>query len=217
MRAPDEKFDLRLLTLTRSFFLFFGTFDAIVLIASIYTFFPTEHLDKAAQAMQHFQWSTERFEAMSGQSALAKAAAVTLRTFSTRLKQTLQWEAFYPSADALSTSSNTPASHTQVKLNSVVSNSDAILSHSDTEFSPSRPKMQFRFLNDGPPAALYDFSLIEPIYATSDIVYNDLIGSLDLQTPFSPDSNAYLPQFHGNFSSNSIWSFLNNDFDYANT
>ncbi|PNP45385.1 hypothetical protein THARTR1_10936 [Trichoderma harzianum] len=160
----------------KTFFLFFGTFDAIVLIASIYIFFPHDHLDKAAQAMQHVQWSTERFEAMSCQSALAKAAAVTLRTFSARLKQTLHWEACYPSADAPSVSTNTPGSHMQAKLDSLASYSDAISSCSDTGLSPSRPKMLLRFPNDGPPAALYDLSFIEPIYATSDIVYNDLFG-----------------------------------------
>ncbi|KAF3076266.1 hypothetical protein CFAM422_001789 [Trichoderma lentiforme] len=217
LQAQREHFESIEENQYKTFFLFFGTFDAIVLIASIYTFFPTENLDKAAQAMQHFQWSTERFEAMSGQSALAKAAAVTLHTFSTRLKKTLQWEACYPSADALSTSTNTPGSHMQAKLHGLVSYSDDLSSCSDRGLSPSRPKMQPRFPNDEPPAALYDLSFIEPIYATSDIVYNDLIGSWDLQTAFSPDSNAYLPQFHGNFSSNSVWSFLNNDFDYANT
>ncbi|KAJ4854713.1 fungal specific transcription factor domain-containing protein [Trichoderma breve] len=217
LQAQREHFESIEENQYKTFFLFFGTFDAIVLIASIYTFFPTDHLDKAAQAMQHFQWSTERFEAMSGQSALAKAAAITLRTFSTRLKKTLQWEACYPSVDALSTSTNTPGSHMQAKLDGLASYSDAISSCSDTGLSPSGSKMQLRFPNDGPPVALYDLSSIEPIYATSDIVYNDLFGSLDLQTPFSPDSNPCLPQFHGNFSSNSIWSFLNNDFDYANT
>lgn len=217
LQAQREHFESIEENQYKTFFLFFGTFDAIVLIASIYTFFPTEHLDKAAQAMQHFQWSTERFEAMSGRSALAKAAAVTLRTFSTRLKQTVQWAACYPSTDALSTSTNTPGSHMEAKPDGLTSYSDTISSQSDTGFSPSGSKMQLRFPNDGPPAALYDLSFIEPIYATSDIVYNDLFGGLDLQIPFGPDPNSYLPQFHGNFSSNSIWSFLNNDFDYANT
>lgn len=217
LQAQREHFDSIDENQYKTFFLFFGTFDAIVLIASIYIFFPEDHLDKATQAMQHFQWSTERFEAMSGYSALAKAAAVTLRTFSARLKQTIQWETCYPLADAPSVSTNTPGSHMQTKLDNLATYSDVISSYSDTGLSPSGSKLQLRFPNDGPPAALYDLSFIEPIYATSDIVYNDLIGSLDLQTPFGLDTDPYLPQFNGNFSSNSIWSFLNNSLDYTNT
>ncbi|KAK4065903.1 transcriptional regulator family: Fungal Specific TF [Trichoderma aggressivum f. europaeum] len=217
LQAQREHFESIEENQYKTFFLFFGTFDAIVLIASIFIFFPQDHLDKGAQAMQHFQWSTERFEAMSGQSALARAAAVTLRTFSARLKQTIQWETCYPSADALSVSINTPSSHMQAKRDNLASYSDAVSSYSDTGLSPSGPKMKLRFPNDEPPAALYDFSSIEPIYAISDIVYNDLIGSSDLQTPFSFDNDPYLPQFNGNFSNNSIWSLLNNSLDYTNT
>lgn len=199
-----------------------------MLIASIYIFFPADHWDKLAQAMQHFQWSTERFETMSGHNSLAKAAAVTLRTFSARLKQTLQWEACYPSVDDLPSSTITPGSHMQAwslqseldrqsELDSLVFYSDAISRCSDTGVSPSGPKMQLRFPNEGPPAALFDLSVIEPTYATNDLVYNDLIGSLELQTPFSPSSNPCLPRFNGNFSNNSIWSILNNSFYYTKT
>ncbi|KAL7911547.1 fungal-specific transcription factor domain-containing protein [Trichoderma velutinum] len=212
LQAQREQFESINEKLYKTFLLFFGTFDAVVLIASIYIFFPEDHLDKAAQAMQHFQWSTERFETMSSQSALAKAAAVTLRTFSARLKQTLQWEACYSSTDAPPSSTNTPGSHMQAQLDSLISYSDAISSCSDIGLSPSGPKMQLRFPNDGPPAALSNLSFIEPIYATSDIVYNDLSGILDLGTPFNLDSDPYFPQFNGNFSDNSIWSLLNNNF-----
>ncbi|KXX73837.1 Multidrug resistance regulator 1 [Madurella mycetomatis] len=73
----------------KTFSLFFGTFDAIVLMASIYILFPKEHLDLVQKALQHFQWAVERFEAMSARNSLAKAALGVLHAIYLRLKKSL--------------------------------------------------------------------------------------------------------------------------------
>ncbi|KAL2020765.1 hypothetical protein VTK56DRAFT_7963 [Thermocarpiscus australiensis] len=73
----------------KTFSLFFGTFDAIVLMASIYILFPKEHPDLVQDALKHFQWAVERFKAMSSRNALAKAALGVLHAIYVRLKRSL--------------------------------------------------------------------------------------------------------------------------------
>ncbi|KAK1760644.1 fungal-specific transcription factor domain-containing protein [Echria macrotheca] len=73
----------------KTFSLFFGTFDAIVLMASVYILFPKEHRDLVQNALQHFQWAVERFEAMSERNALARAALGVLQAIFVRLKKSL--------------------------------------------------------------------------------------------------------------------------------
>lgn len=45
----------------RNFLLFFGSFDAAVLMASIFIFFPREHADLASKALVEFQETQSRF------------------------------------------------------------------------------------------------------------------------------------------------------------
>ncbi|KAK0732709.1 hypothetical protein B0T21DRAFT_452261 [Apiosordaria backusii] len=75
--------------LYKTFALFFGTFDAIVLMAAIYILFPREHPELVQSALQHFQWAVERFEAMSERNALAKAALGVLHAIRLRLRRSL--------------------------------------------------------------------------------------------------------------------------------
>ncbi|KAJ3555855.1 hypothetical protein NPX13_g10268 [Xylaria arbuscula] len=58
----------------RTYSLFFGTFDAVVMVASIYILFPKEHLEMLDQARQHFQWAVDRFEKMAERNHLARSA-----------------------------------------------------------------------------------------------------------------------------------------------
>jgi hypothetical protein len=70
--------------------LFFGTFDAVVLMASILILFPKENVEYVPTALQHFQWAMERFEAMSERNKLAAAARNVLKAVYTRLKSALR-------------------------------------------------------------------------------------------------------------------------------
>ncbi|CAJ2510747.1 Uu.00g063720.m01.CDS01 [Anthostomella pinea] len=71
----------------RTFALFFGTFDAIVMIASIYILFPKEHPELLSKTRQHFQWAVERFETMARRNRLAQAALGVLHAIWIRFKK----------------------------------------------------------------------------------------------------------------------------------
>ncbi|KAK3320745.1 hypothetical protein B0T19DRAFT_247149 [Cercophora scortea] len=74
----------------KMFSLFFGTFDAIVLMASIYILFPKEHQQLVKDALRHFQWAVERFQAMSEHNGLARAAVGVLQAIYLRLRKALR-------------------------------------------------------------------------------------------------------------------------------
>ncbi|KAL8346280.1 hypothetical protein RB598_000268 [Gaeumannomyces tritici] len=78
--APDEH---------RSFAVFFGTFDAIVLLATVFVLFPREHPDLLPDALQHFSWAVERFEVLSRRNNLARSAVAVLRAIWVRLQRSL--------------------------------------------------------------------------------------------------------------------------------
>jgi hypothetical protein len=73
----------------KTFSLFFGTFDAIVMMASIYILFPKEHPELLNNALQHFHWGVERFEAMAERNRLAGAALGVLNAIYIRLKKAI--------------------------------------------------------------------------------------------------------------------------------
>lgn len=73
----------------KTFSLFFGTFDAIVMMASIYILFPREHPELLNNALNHFQWGVERFEAMAERNRLAAAALGVLNAIYIRLKKAI--------------------------------------------------------------------------------------------------------------------------------
>ncbi|KAK6845368.1 fungal specific transcription factor domain-containing protein [Apiospora arundinis] len=73
----------------KTFSLFFGTFDAIVMVASIYILFPKEHPELLRSAMQHFQWGVQRFETMAARNRLAHAALSVLNAIYIRLKKAM--------------------------------------------------------------------------------------------------------------------------------
>ncbi|KAM7184641.1 hypothetical protein V8F20_012124 [Naviculisporaceae sp. PSN 640] len=68
----------------KMFSLFFGTFDAIVLVAAVYILFPQENRSMVNIAVRHFAWAAERFRAMSGRNGLARAALGVLKAVEVR-------------------------------------------------------------------------------------------------------------------------------------
>lgn len=73
----------------RMFSLFFGTFDSLVLMATIYILFPKEHPELVPDVIQHFRWSVERFELMADHFSLARSALGVLQAIYLRLRKTL--------------------------------------------------------------------------------------------------------------------------------
>lgn len=73
----------------KTFSLFFGTFDSLVLLATIYILFPKEHHDLLPEAIQHYRWSTERFEIMKEHYGLARSALSVLHANYARMRKAL--------------------------------------------------------------------------------------------------------------------------------
>ncbi|KAK4243787.1 hypothetical protein C7999DRAFT_17908 [Corynascus novoguineensis] len=233
----------------KTFSVFFGTFDAIVLMASIYILFPKEHPDMVQRAVQHFHWAVERFEAMSTRNSLAKAALGVLHAICLRMSKALglsklaAQKLLIPgsastspangSVDGSTASSTVFSPCTTASYNpspsmgsSRTSMSTAAVSTSGDDLSPSQhcnlngvpqqgvccntntdfasapsnpppaPAPDFNFdldpdlfainpstsssntNNDNPfdwnPPSDFDWSSLQPIYATSDLVYHNL-------------------------------------------
>ncbi|RYP14030.1 hypothetical protein DL765_006633 [Monosporascus sp. GIB2] len=71
----------------KTFALFFGTFDAVVMVASIYILFPREHPEVLPSAVRHFRWAVERFELMAPRNRLASAALGVLNAIYIRFRK----------------------------------------------------------------------------------------------------------------------------------
>ncbi|KAK3944540.1 OMPdecase-domain-containing protein, partial [Diplogelasinospora grovesii] len=239
----------------KTFSLFFGTFDAIVLMAAIFVLFPKEHRDLVQSALQHFTWAVERFEAMSDRNKLAKAALGVLQAIYVRLKKTLGISCSSAKAMLLNSAPTTTTGSSYGGGNSPFSFADP----------PSTAAvMGDSFLNNlangggggggmggssdggggnggggeaGGAFELGDWNLpgnfnwanLQPIYATSDLIYNDLVGNPDHLSSNDGDNTAtmsmgnnnndmsgtqqqqsQLPwQFAGDFGSDSVWNLLN--------
>ncbi|KAK4122876.1 hypothetical protein N657DRAFT_575086 [Parathielavia appendiculata] len=207
--------------LYKTFSLFFGTFDAIVLMASIYILFPKEHPELVRDALQHFQWAVQRFEAMSQRNPLAKAALGVLHAIYMRLKKSLGISASRPAGitngrltgSSRDTAANDISSTVDASFNpSQSTDSKSSLSiftppTTEDEFSPPQisqtsgvlqregnaaPSFNFNLdpdlfagsntsnsdgqLDWNPPND-FDWASVQPIYATSDLLYHDLMGS----------------------------------------
>ncbi|KAK3344690.1 hypothetical protein B0H65DRAFT_572953 [Neurospora tetraspora] len=88
LRAQRTHFEmLRKEMRQKTFALFFGTFDAIVLMGAVYILFPREQGTKrlVGEVMQQFKWAEERFEEMRERNPLARQARGVVRGVGERL------------------------------------------------------------------------------------------------------------------------------------
>ncbi|KAL6871193.1 hypothetical protein J3F83DRAFT_714134 [Trichoderma novae-zelandiae] len=69
----------------KNWHLFYGSFDAVTLLATIYILFPYENAEYRELALQHCHWTVERFAAMKDMNLLAKSAIGVLRAVVARL------------------------------------------------------------------------------------------------------------------------------------
>jgi hypothetical protein len=235
------------------------------LVSSIYILFPKEHPELVANAMQHFRWAVERFEAMSERNALARSALGVLRAIRIRLEKSLAKAGHDPSAspdeeDGLvgarpqvgftgSETTASPSLHSAPSLRSsssfagpsstpgsVVDLLSAPLAPPSLYEPPQQPQQQPDAGFDlwSPPAD-FDWASIQPIFATGDLIYNDLAGASGLRawddlsgvsgglttahdsrnnagngasdgTPVATDQPW---QFEGDFGNDSVWNLLN--------
>ncbi|KAK7397815.1 hypothetical protein QQX98_012818 [Neonectria punicea] len=154
----------------RNYMLFFGSFDAIVLIASIYILFPHEHPELTGSVLQHFQWTVERFSAMQERNPLAKSAQGVLRAIVARFKKAI----FNPAGSR----GYTPS--TDIKANAGRSTSGT--TESTPESSSLGPTETFGY-SQAPPADMTtgwmmpsagNVAMLAPMFPMGDIIYNDL-------------------------------------------
>lgn len=207
-----------------SFMLFFGTFDAIVLIASIYILFPHEHPEHKHLSVQHIHWAIDRFATMQDRNPLAKSAQGVLRAILAKFTKALSHSATSPGKDSetpCSTrgqSETTPASsssrqdaHISAVLNPVIGGadsekgvrSDGLQVPGETWLSPS----EWAFAPDG-------LTSIMPTFATSDLIFNDLtaVPDGDLMGVANMDVTAgggLEWQFGGDIGEGTLWQVLN--------
>lgn len=194
--------------------LFFGSFDAIVLIASLYILFPHEHPEFKASVYQHFQWTIERFSAMQDRNPLAKAAQGVLKAIVARFKNAVESSA--KGSDVIDCgTSDTPTSEARSNLdtNLAATNStpDSSLGMGDGYTYP-QPSMQTYWTM--PPSD--SLAGIAPMFPTHDLLFNDLSAvpddmllpaKLDGQPALDADDSAW--QFGGDWGDDTVWRLLN--------
>ncbi|KAI1341852.1 hypothetical protein F5Y15DRAFT_375468 [Xylariaceae sp. FL0016] len=179
----------------RTFALFFGTFDAIVMVASIYILFPKEHPELLANTRQHFQWAVERFEKMAERNRLAHAALGVLHAIWVRFKKAVgNGSLTHPcngaqgnsnGASQASSVAQTPQTGSErSSLQQANLSSNSTLPTPDTEnttpidpgLTPGRSPSDVLSGAQWQLPADFDFSSLMPMYPMGDIIYNDLTG-----------------------------------------
>ncbi|KAI1412386.1 hypothetical protein F5Y13DRAFT_163483 [Hypoxylon sp. FL1857] len=180
----------------KTFTLFFGTFDAVIMIASIYILFPREHAELLPTVRQHFEWAIERFETMAIRNRLAKAALGVLHAIYIRFKKAVGFGFTTKSASEMGGSSmsgcglNGSSSDMQTpnSLSEPTSQSQSNPStvptttterggsvSSGTGLTPASGVDNNMFASaDWTFPTDFDFSSIMPMYPLGDIAYNDL-------------------------------------------
>lgn len=216
-------------------------------MASIYVLFPKEHRELVPRATQHFQWAVERFEAMSERNALARAALGVLQAINIRLRRALSTTQQNPTKapprplplftsasdtatpgisglDNLSPRQSDPPTNGSIGTDSTAgftpAGSDMYSASSapSIDVSSAAAQQQQQQGLDWSMPSDFDWSTIQPIFATGDLVYNDLVGIRDdgsipqwaADTPSLLDELGSQPwQFDGDFGNDSVWNLLN--------
>ncbi|KAI1095204.1 hypothetical protein F5B19DRAFT_489748 [Rostrohypoxylon terebratum] len=185
----------------KTFTLFFGTFDAVIMIASIYILFPREHGELLATVRQHFEWAIERFEKMANRNRLAQAALGVLHAIYIRFKKavgysckaiselggsTTSCSGMTGSSDMQTPSSSSEPASQNSQNQSNASNTSAPSTlptttdrggsvSSSTGLTPASGAENNVFANtDWPFPTDFNFGSIMPIYPIGDIAYNEL-------------------------------------------
>ncbi|KAM0347925.1 hypothetical protein ACHAPU_004424 [Fusarium lateritium] len=186
----------------RNFMLFFASFDAIVLLASVYILFPREHKEFTAKTIEHFQWTIERFSAIQERNPLAKSAQGVLRAIVARFKRAMQ-KARNDSMSSLTDGSTIGSS----KIASVSTPESSFLGNNDP--SALDPAWMAPMMDN--------LNMMAPFFPTGDLVYNDLTagpGMTMLPLPLNDGQDSMggsdlLWQFGGGWGEDTVWQMLN--------
>lgn len=91
LQAQRDYFALLDIRQYKMFSLVINTFDAIVMVAAVYIMHPNENKDLLDTALQHFDWSIQRFQMLGGRNSMAKAGLGVLKAIHARLKKVLSF------------------------------------------------------------------------------------------------------------------------------
>nr|RBR02174.1 hypothetical protein FVER53263_04827 [Fusarium verticillioides] len=186
----------------RNFMLFFASFDAIVLLASVYILFPREHTEYTDKTIEHFQWTIERFSAIQERNPLAKSAQGVLRAIVARFKRAMN----------KTQAGSLPSLVTSSSEGSIKANVDPT-----TPSSSSLGGSEFSGLDSTwiVPSA-DNLNAMAPFFPTGDLVYNDLTAGpgmtmlpLPLQDGQGDIGNYTMWQFGGGWRDDTVWQMLN--------
>ncbi|KAL6809083.1 hypothetical protein GGI42DRAFT_230279 [Trichoderma sp. SZMC 28013] len=223
----------------RNWHLFYGSFDAVTLIATIYILFPYENAEYREIALQHCHWTVERFATMKDMNPLAKSAIGVLRAIVARLVKAIgncaPPSSIGASADTLRNASDTPLSTSRtlgstpassigkgsigrssvegsLKVSSEpVSSAVAAPSTAADESSAFSSMMPggWEMPQDGS-----GFPGIAPFFAMGDLIYKDLTVDQDEDVALRTDTemlgeDSFLWQFEGGFGQDTVWQLFN--------
>lgn len=210
-----------------SFTLFFGSFDAVVLIASVYILFPHEHPELRDISLQQFQWTIERFSAMQERNPFARSAQGVLKAILGKvIKAVNNSEAPSPNLTEGGGSSATPSS-TRGTTDSTPGSSFSKAPANPSSIASTAPKIEDHPSAYPPPPGTGPYwampsadslASLVPMFPTSDLIFNDLNvvhdGSggmvappLGEQAGLGDGGMAW--QFGGDFGEDTLWQFLN--------
>ncbi|KAF4975061.1 hypothetical protein FZEAL_8107 [Fusarium zealandicum] len=183
----------------RNFMLFFGSFDAIVLIASVFIIFPHEYVELTGNILEHFQWTIERFSAMQERNPLAKSAQGVLRAIVARFKRAIAKAQRYSPLSTMAPRGKTTES---TSASSSLDTNDAYGLRSVTEAGWLAPSAD-------------SLATMAPFFPTGDLIYNDLTAGPDgmmlrLGTMGGDiGSGDFTWQFGGDWGDDTVWQMLN--------
>lgn len=164
----------------RSVALFFGSLDAMTLIAYTYIFFPRENRDTLQDASQQFEWTTVRFEAMRRASPLAQAAKGVMEALYRRMRRAVEGSPAPTDPLSIASICTTPAAE-----------------------SPASASV----LGDGPGSPGVDVRGVGPVYPVRDMLFHSLRG--DMAEVSGSWASREGGRFTGDFAAGSLWGILN--------
>ncbi len=218
----------------RGFHLFFGSFDAVVVIASVFILFPHESPELRDSAVRRFHWTIAKFQAIREHNAVARAAQGVLKAIQSRFIKAVGNDTPGPSPDSDVASplhkgqaDQTPDSdRAGLAAGSASNPSLRSLSIGISPSDGSSAVGSWANNNNNSADGMNGWSLPEdslstlaPIYPTSDLLFNDLVakyGESDLTNctldPVSTQqtSGDGFSLFDGDFAvDNTFWQFMN--------
>jgi hypothetical protein len=192
-----------------------------VLIATVYIFFPRENSEHVQDAMQHFEWTATRFDAMQHKNPLAKSAKGVIQAIFRKFRKVVEKA---PGVTNLPSIANICAT--------LPDGEPGRLSPTDSSIGCDAATPSDRHLHFPAPSLTsawaagnaQDFSSLAPLHPTEDLFFNSLDILLPGEMPPSAGKSAWTAAnsqvmgknmanrgflFGGEFGRDSVWTALN--------